>query len=283
MATAPTICLAHDGSLNDDWVGRYALRFAHHTGGGMLKVFSVKDGQAGEAALEEKLDHLTRDGAAQGVTVSTHLLPRQSDVAATLLASLPTGANVFLLAGVRVKEQGRGLLKGTVTEQLLEKPPFNVLAVRVSNPGVMGAPGEVLFALSGNPQAPARALPFLNLLGPDLKRLRLLRVLERRGLALRHLTWQKHEALLQGAQQELKTAENFLVKGLASTPALDHNAVVSDDWPKEVLIEANKAKSRLILLGATERSVPVQFLFGNPYEQVLHRAPCDVAIFRGAS
>jgi nucleotide-binding universal stress UspA family protein len=62
---------------------------------------------------------------------------------------------------------------------------------------------------------------------------------------------------------------------------VDAQVVVSDDVPKEIVITANKTRSRLIYLGASERNLTERFFFGNPIEQVLRDATCDVAIYRG--
>ena len=63
---------------------------------------------------------------------------------------------------------------------------------------------------------------------------------------------------------------------------MDANVVVSDDVPKEIVIHASRSKSRLIYLGASERNLTQRLWYGNPIEQVLREAPCDVAIYRGA-
>jgi nucleotide-binding universal stress UspA family protein len=59
---------------------------------------------------------------------------------------------------------------------------------------------------------------------------------------------------------------------------LDLAVVVSDDVPKEIVILANKMKSQLIFMGASERALGQRLVYGSPIEQVLRSAPCDVAI-----
>lgn len=50
---------------------------------------------------------------------------------------------------------------------------------------------------------------------------------------------------------------------------LDRNVVLSDNWAKEILIQAGKVNASMILLGATDRSVPSRFFYGNKIEQIL--------------
>ena len=68
--------------------------------------------------------------------------------------------------------------------------------------------------------------------------------------------------------------------GLGSK-VMDARVVVSDDVPKEILIAANKTKSRLIYMGASERNLTERLVYGNPIERVLRDATCDVAVYRG--
>lgn len=62
---------------------------------------------------------------------------------------------------------------------------------------------------------------------------------------------------------------------------MDAHVVVSDDVSKEIVIAANKTRSKLIYMGASKRSLMERFYYGNPMEQVLRDATCDVAIYRG--
>jgi nucleotide-binding universal stress UspA family protein len=63
---------------------------------------------------------------------------------------------------------------------------------------------------------------------------------------------------------------------------IDATAVVSDDWPREILITAGRHKSQLIVLEAAARDLRRTFVFGNRLEAMLRDAPCDIAVYRGA-
>jgi nucleotide-binding universal stress UspA family protein len=62
---------------------------------------------------------------------------------------------------------------------------------------------------------------------------------------------------------------------------VDAQVAVSDDVSSEIVLAANKTKSRLIYLGASERNLSERYFYGNPVERVLRDATCDVAIYRG--
>ena len=60
---------------------------------------------------------------------------------------------------------------------------------------------------------------------------------------------------------------------------IDAAVVLSDDLPKEIVIQANKAKSQIIYMGASAVSLRQRSVYGSPIEQVLRNAPCDIAIY----
>ena len=90
------------------------------------------------------------------------------------------------------------------------------------------------------------------------------------------------ERLRSPGQAYCERVEQEIVEQLGlGSKVMDAQVVVSDEIPREILIAANKTKSRLIYMGASERSLPQRFLYGSPIEQVLRDATCDVAIYRG--
>ncbi len=279
--SALSVHLAYDGSMNGDWIARYAFHLALGSVPRRITVHCVLDGGLNEAGFAPRVAALKTEAGLLGLEVAVRQHACLGTVAATLCAVLPKGSEQLVVCGVRARESGKGMLAGTVSEKLLQAGLFRVLAVRVVHPGVLGAPQDVLFAVSGNPATVYRGLPVLGQLGGQIKNLHLLRVMEQNTLALRRLSLKRHEALMTQGRGFLGEVQATLLRELPHAPAMDHTVVVSDDWPREVVIEAGKVKARLILMGGTERSFPVRFLFGDPYEQVLHRAPCDVAIFGG--
>lgn len=146
------ICLAYDGSLNGDWVARYAVRFAAEATERTLHLFHVRDGTIATTALEAKLEHLERECGAQGVELFPQVLALGRGVLPTLLQALPTDPAAFVVCGTRVRGAGKPLLAGTVAERLLALCAHSVLALRVVQPGLLGAPHDLLLPLSGHPR-----------------------------------------------------------------------------------------------------------------------------------
>lgn len=277
------IVFAYDGSTHGDWVGRYAIRLAMASGTG-LEVVHVDDGVLTAAAVESRLAHLRQVAAASGVDVALRHLPGSAaGVARVVDAAVPEGAERILVSGLRVRESGRGLLHGTVSEQLLRFRHHHVLALRVVSPSLLGHARHILFSLSENPQSASRAAVFLRSFASELTRLSLLTVMSPRLGRLSNPTANDLRSLRARGMDYLLRVEAQLRGSLAPFEIpFDTQVALSWDWPNEITKHAGRTRAELVLVGSTERTLARRFVFGNPLERVLRDAVCDVAIFRRA-
>lgn len=279
------ICLAYDGSLNGDWVARYAIRFAVGSLEKTLHLFHVPDGSLDSTALDGKLEHLRREAGAQGVELFPQLLQPGRGVLTSLLHAFPADPGTVVVCGTRVRGAGKPLLAGTVAERLLALAPVPVLALRVVQPGLLGAPHDLLLPLAGHPRGFAPVRPIFNHFLPQLRSVHLLRgmVVSRRRLS--RFSPQEIQAIRQeGVRYLAEISEE--IRQLRGSHAffLDSRIVVSDDWAAEILVHASRLKSQLVLLGASQRSRLSRLSRvwkGDPLERVLRRTPCDVGVYRG--
>jgi len=273
------LVFAYDGSLNGDWVAHYAVRFAANTSARELRLVHLSEDRPA-SHLQERIARITDECRAIGVALQTeHVAGGGADVAARLLGLVPKGAT--LIAGTRSRPRGSALLAGTVPARLFDAGRFSVIAIRVVHPGVLGQPGRVLLPLTGRPRAAENALPLLRLLGPDLHHLHVLRVrdLPRLGFPMR--SDERDERLLAEGRRSVAAIEEALRTSLAPHRFdLDSSVVVSDDTAKEILLQARNHRSRLICLGASERTLSQRVIQGSLVEQVLRAAPSDVAVHR---
>lgn len=275
------LVFAYDGSLNGDWVAHYAVRFAANTPERRLRLLHVHGGTVA-LDVDRRIARIRDESRVLGVTLEPELQPAGgADVAERLLDLVPPGPDTMLIAGTRARPRNLAFLAGTVSARLLAAGRFPVVAIRVVQPGILGQPGRVLLPLAGHPRGATSALPLLRLLGPDLHRLHVLLVREVSRLRFRLLSASAAELLLAAGRTFVARAEEELRQGLAPhRPELDATVVVSDDPPKEILLLAARLKSRLVCLGASERSLPARLVYGNPIEQVLRAASSDVAVYR---
>ena len=272
----------YDGSINGDWISHYAAQLAAAHPRRKLNLVHVRDGQTSEPRLEEKLQRMQAECHRLGVELLPHLLAPSDTRLKTILAAVPAGAESYVVCGTRVRARQRGLLSGTISEQLLRSGHCNVLAVRVVQPGLLGLPRRLLLPVAGHPRGFRSGLPFLRLFGPRVTHLQILFVARVSRWRFRRLSHQATEQRRLPGQAFCERVEQEISERLGlGAKVVDAQVVVSDDVPKEIVIAANKTKSRLIYLGASERNLSERFFHGNAIEQVLRNATCDVAIYRG--
>lgn len=272
--------LAYDGSLNGDWVARYAIRFADHSGHA-LNLLTVSDDRLEAPELEHRIERLDRECRAQGVECYPQQLPLARSVFFTLLDHIPAGDRSLVICGTRVRSRQRAFLTGTISEKLLRSGRFNVLAIRVVQPGLLGSPREFLLPLAGHPRGFSAIWPFFHLFFPEVDRVYLLRAMQVNALRLPHLSSQRRRALREAGNRYLEgMAEEIGRRSGKADFRLDSRVRICDDWVREVLLLASDLKVRMLLLGATERSLGHRLLHGDALERVLRGTPCDVGIYR---
>ena len=119
------------------------------------------------------------------------------------------------------------------------------------------------------------------MLSPCLKKLILLRVMTFNPLLFRYLSVARAKnALQQGMAYMRDVLEEIEDIPMNTSFMIDDHVLISDDWSKEILIQAGKVHAGLILLGASDKFLQSRFYYGNRIEQILRRTPCDVGIYR---
>jgi len=274
------IVLAHDGSINADWLTEYALHFAGSLPSPQLLLLHILDGSTSHERISAQFAQLSKRCQEQGIQCTSLIRENNQDVFHTLVASLPKGPQNFCLCGARIAPRGRGFIAGTISERLLRSAPCNVIAIRVVSPGLLGNPSTLLFPLAGHPRGFRTALPFLELLLPVVRRLYLLRVMTVHPLHFRYISNASAKKKISAGYAYLNRVSDEIRDHLKLNVHLDRRVLLSDDWAKEILIQAGRLNVSMMLLGATERSLPHRFIYGNRIEQVLRSTPCDVALYR---
>ncbi len=277
----PKIYLAYDGSINADWVARYALNMAHHAGNRPLHIIHIEDGIYSQETIAAKINAVEEEARPLGVEVRRLLLPLVHNVTASLLAAIPQGPESLCVCGARITSRGKGFLAGTISERLLRHRLFDVMAIRVVKPGLLGAPCDLLFPLSGHPRGFQAAMAFFRLLAPQVDRIHLLRVMEASSLWFQYMSANKARSLrLEGINYLNTILEDVRGQLVDSGIHVDGKVILSDDWVKEILIQASKLKTQLIIMGSSDRNLPSRYFYGNKIEQILRETPCDVGIYR---
>jgi nucleotide-binding universal stress UspA family protein len=276
------IILAHDGSLYGDWVARYAIRFAAFEADRTLLLLHVLDGRIEPQLKEIRFRSLAREAETEAVTVHSELLPLGKSVYRTLRQAIPPNPEALLVCGTRVKARRQAFLAGSVAEPLLRTHQCPVLALRVVQPGLLGLPHNVLLPVAGHQDGLERLWPIFRRLAPQLRKAYFQQVIPVTALAEAHSS--------PGRQAQLRQkGERYLDRLLAelntriTTPAftVERRVLLSGDWAHQILVEASRLKTQMLLLGASERSLAHRVFHGQVLERILRETPCDVGIYRG--
>lgn len=276
------LTFAYDGSLNGDWVAHYAIRFALNSAERRLRLVHILDATPA-ALLTERLERIADECRILGVALETELHEAAGkSVSERLLDVVSDGSETLLVTGTRARPRNLAFFAGTVSARLFAANRFPIVALRVVHPGVLGQPRRVLLPVM-EPLAVSDAVPWLRLFGSELRQLHVVFVHKLSRPRFRMLGSAAADHLLhEGRSAAVAIEEELRAKLDLAACVLDASAVITDDWPKEILITAGKQKSRLVCLRASPRGLPGRLAYGNAIEQILRDAPCDVAVYRGA-
>jgi len=276
------ILLAHDGSIYGDWVSRYALNFAAQEQDRRLVLLHVQEDEVRREIVEAKYALLKQECGEQGIDFTGEILPLGTSVYRSLRQAIPHNPEALLVCGTRIKPNKRAFLRGSVAEKLLRMHQCPVLALRVVQPGLLGSPHDLLLPVAGHTAGFGRARPVIDRLAPQLRRVHLFRALLVNSVLRPHLTTSREKKLLELGRQHLEAFCKALQDHLQD-PRLhpEMRTAISSAWPEDVLLQANRLKVHMILLGVSERSLAHHVLHGDGIERVLRMAPCDVGIYRG--
>jgi nucleotide-binding universal stress UspA family protein len=280
------IHLAYDGSVNGDWVAWYALNLAARDVDHRLCVIHINTDEIKAEEVREKAAALESECAEAGVEMILEMVPSSgpsvehifNDIKGCVHATPGT----LLVCGARIRAEGSGYLAGTVSQHLLADQTFDVMAVRVAQPGLLGVPQRFLLPVAGDRDGFLEGAQILRHFGPDVLHVNLLRVVMIKRHLFRRLLGKQAEQLREKGWASLLGLDADLAQLTGVDEwKIDANVVISDDWAQEVIISANRHKSHLILMEASIKDLAAHYAYGNPLEVVLRDAPCDVAIYRG--
>lgn len=275
------IFLAYDGSINADWVSRYAVRIAANSPGKKLFLFHVLDGAYSSAEIRLKIKAIDDECVFQHVELGHAILPQAKNVYQTIMASIPHGQENFCICGARITSRGKGFLSGTISEKLLRANKFNVLAVRVVHPGLLGCPRDFLVPLIGITARYEPILPFYKLLAPDMRKIHFLCIMRAAPWFLPSRSAEDiRAARKKGFERIRKVLAEMKQHGNSAAIHFDGRVVVSNDWVRETLAHSSRLHTRLIMLEGTDRGLFSRRSQENKIEKILRHTPCDVALFR---
>lgn len=276
------VFFAYDGSINGDWVARYAIRLASHTSQRLVRLIHVEDGACPAETRAAKLERLAYECEVNAVSLEVITAPLRGTVAASLAAIVPSEPDTFLLCGTRVRPGARGYLRGTVSRQLMRTLACHVIAMRVVQPGLLGTPHRVLLPIERQPRDPLPVGALLRLLRPDVEALHILRIMSIRRHSLVRLGARRINRLRRIGRGQVEHIERELGdSGSVDPDVIDTFVRVSDDWGRQVIVHASHHRSQLVCAGIPARHTAFSAWSAGRLEYLLAHTPCDLALYRG--
>lgn len=274
------IAVAFDGSLNANWVARYAMRVAAAMDTELLLVH-VADGNIAEDLFEQRRARLLHECANAGISVRRCDVASSGDVARAILDVVPRGPDSLLLCGARARAHGAGWLSGSVAERLLRAGHCAVIALRVLAPGLLGHTRRLLLPLAGWPGESRDAVSVLRPLLAGTEQLHLLRVMEVAARVIDHASRAELERLRGHARAAVTDSERELRATLdLDRIHVDAHVRLDQGWAHAATVVARVYDCNLLLAGGSERQLGVTGGKPAPVERLLANAPCDVGIYR---
>lgn len=276
------VYFAYDGTVDGDWVSRYAIQMAAHSSPAELHIVHVQE--PGNAAIPtNKIQRIEYECSLRHVKLTVSEKPLQHDLFSTLISMLDPQS--LVICGMRGRGHHAvqlGHLKNSIARLLLEHKAFDALAVRVLHPGLLGVPHRILLPLHAAIPLPQGGLKFLQLLGHELRRIHLIELITTKRIPYRSAFSGGILQLRRAAEARLKAHETELAGALGiASECFDSSIRLTDAWPHEVIVRAGRHKAQLIFMGLPKRSLAQRLQGVYPVEEVLRDAPCDVAIFGG--
>jgi len=164
------VYFAYDGTVDGDWVSRYAIQMAAHSSPSELHIVHVQE-PGNPAIPADKIQRIEYECSLRHVKLTISEKPLHHDLFSTLVSMLDPHSLVICGMRRRGHRADRlGHLKNSNARLLLEHKMFDVLAVRVLHPGLLGVPHRLLLPLHATLPLPQGGLKFLQLLGHELRR-----------------------------------------------------------------------------------------------------------------
>lgn len=261
---------------NSEIAARYAMALSESCKAKLLLVFVAREGIAketfnqAEAALERLLVE------AEGLKLDVETVTEKGDPLQKIDDIVrKDGVDITFIATRREDTQKRFFVR-TLARDLVLRLPCSVAMARIVRMGKTH-PRNILVPLRGRMTRVEERACFVARLAQGFGA----------GVTLFHsarpITSFFHgETLLKPALRERLIPEDVrLFTECLDRYTVDHEERIEyGGVARSITIEAAYRRNDLIVMGASERSLPLSIMRGNPVEEVLRETPCDLIILR---
>lgn len=271
------IYFAYDMSLHGDWVSRYAIRLSLRLKKELkLVTVSGPEDKITRDGWTEKTDRIRFESEKSNVGFSAELVHSAKPVADVLRAIVSENPENILVCGTRPHNNRKGIFTGSISEKLSGQDLFSVISFRVVNPGILGNPMDLLLPVLNKFFTDRDIISIARKFTGENKKLHLLHVISMHPFSYRRLTHLEMESKrIIGKNLIEDLVEKFRNEKIGIS---DYHSSVTSSAFREIHVQANRTKSRLILLPFFKQNPVSRLIYGNKMEQILRSVSCDVAI-----
>jgi nucleotide-binding universal stress UspA family protein len=263
------IISAVDGSFHSELAAHHAVAIASSCGGQLI-VLAVDTGEVKHEELSFAVERLCQHAKTYGVLARGII--RKGDVVKTILEVINEEHADLLISATRRSEYR--LFARSITQKLMLEAPCSVLAVKPA--GIAKRGKSMLLPIARRELATSELIMLTSNLAKSYSyKVELLHVIEHQRWY--NLAWNKLYTMRHHGEENMISIANAL-KELGVD--VEVRAVVAESSVNAIPREAAIGKHSLALMGASQRGILKQVVYGNPIEEMLSSILCDVLIWR---
>jgi nucleotide-binding universal stress UspA family protein len=270
------ILVVVDEQLHSEVTGRYVLHFSKSCGARLYTCFNAPGGTPAESLnrTQEAMARLFVEAEKLGVPVESPI--RTGEGAQEIEAVVRREAIDIVFAATRREDPDRRVSSGVLARRLFLKLPCSVALLRVVHSGRV-YPRKILVPLKATIDHLEERALFAGFMARAFgSKVFVFHIPQPVGKFL------SGEVHLTPPEWERRISPDIIrFLGCLSRQDIEHERkLLPGRTAKNITIEAFAKRHDLIIMGASERSFWTALLQGNPVEEVLREAPCDLILLK---
>lgn len=248
------ITYCHSGKISDNFGLEYAIQFALSSSEKKITILHVITEKGFEDNYDEKFNTLISRVNRFEIECKFQGLKKVGSIEKSIKKYLGRNPTKLLICGI--KRTGRkGSYDSSRAKVLLNIVDVPVMAIKISNLGILGCPSRILLPLSDHPKKLFEGLSiFADMINKSEKTtLFFVKVVSflryKYFLTPRH--WKDH--IMKGRKYCQNILQNLSKKFEIDEQKINYATNVSDDEAKEIISESNKLKSNLVIIILKEK------------------------------
>ncbi len=270
------ILVAIDGTFHSNLAARYSYQFVRAFNSKLFVVTVISKGMSEreEQSASSSIVKITDEASAAGLDVEGVIL--RGDVIEAINRFVREHKIDIVFTSTRRPHNSRRFFVKSVTSGLMSGLSCSVIAIKISHPGRSLRSRRVLVPVIGDGYMDKERADIVEALADGVKSsITVFHVNELSSSMKKSLDEAKQGLLLEASEIKISSfVKELRTRGINASVKIVSGSKVRD----EIISEASHHKYDLIILGTTKRNIVKKAVSGNPVEEILRDAPCDVML-----